>query len=115
MQRYSFRVTEGKYSDSDLAVDLPDKLAARKEALAMCIDLVPSVLRGMQTDTNWQLEVTDQTGKQVLPAQALLGIRGVGAGLAGVLINASHQSCSAFAIRLSRSSIAAIWLFSASI
>src|SRR5712664_1415564 len=29
MQRYSFRVTEGKYSDSDLAVDLPDKLAAR--------------------------------------------------------------------------------------
>jgi hypothetical protein len=65
MQRYSFRVTEGKYSDSDLAVDLPDKVAARKEALAMCIDLVPSVLRGMQTDTNWQLEVTDQTGKQV--------------------------------------------------
>ena len=65
MQRYSFRVTEGKYSDSDLAVDLPDRLAARKEALAMCIDLVPSVLRSMQTDTNWQLEVTDQTGKQV--------------------------------------------------
>ena len=58
MQRYSFRVTEGKYSDSDLAVDLPDKLAARKEALA-------SVLRGMQTDTNWQLEVADQSGKQV--------------------------------------------------
>ena len=37
MQRYSFRVTEGKYSDSDLAVDLPDRIAARKEALAMCI------------------------------------------------------------------------------
>jgi len=40
-------IGEGKYSDSDLAVDLPDKLAARKETLAMCIDLEPSVLRGM--------------------------------------------------------------------
>jgi hypothetical protein len=59
VQRYSFRVTEGKYSDSHLAVDLPDKLAARKEALAMCIDLVPSVLRGMQTDANWQLRGAD--------------------------------------------------------
>jgi hypothetical protein len=104
MQRYSFRVTEGKYSDSGLAVDLPDKLAARKEALAMCIDLVPSVLRGMQTDTNWQLEVTDQTGKQ-----GLFGVGGVVPGLAaGVDKNFSLQSCSAFAMRLSRSSIAAI-------
>jgi len=32
MKRYSFRVTEGKYSDSDLAVDLPDKFAAPKES-----------------------------------------------------------------------------------
>jgi len=45
----------------------------------MCVDLVPSVLRGMQTDTNWQLEVTDSNRQAGLPAQALLGIRGVGA------------------------------------
>jgi len=99
MQRYSFRVTEGKYSDSDLALDLPDKLAARKEALAMCIDLVPSVLRGMQTDINWQLEVTDQTGKQVYRLICFARVRGVGAGAAGALINPAINPARAFAMR----------------
>jgi len=84
MKRYSFRVNEGKYSDFDLAVDLPDKFAARKEALAMCIDLMPSVLRGMQTRHHCSLKSPTKTGKAGLPAQGLFGVGGIGAVVAGI-------------------------------
>jgi hypothetical protein len=66
MQRYSFSVKEGKFAGLPVTAVLSDLEAARREAVAMCVDLMPAVLRSSADhDFNWRIEVADQTGKLV--------------------------------------------------
>lgn len=65
MQTYSFSVKEGKFSNKPVTSLLPDLAAAQKEAIGLCVDLMPDVLREVQIDCNWQIEVTDQSGNPV--------------------------------------------------
>jgi len=65
MQTYSFSVKEGKFSNSPVTSLLPDLAAAQKEAIGLCADLMPDVLREAQINCNWQIEVTDQAGTPV--------------------------------------------------
>jgi hypothetical protein len=65
MQTYSFSVKEGKFSNAPVTSLLPDLAAAQKEAIGLCADLMPDVLREAQINCNWQIEVTDQSGNPV--------------------------------------------------
>jgi hypothetical protein len=65
MQRYSFSVKEGKFAGLPVTAVLSDLGAAKREAVAMCVDLMPAVLRTADLDFNWRMEVADQTGKLV--------------------------------------------------
>ncbi|MGA2289339.1 DUF6894 family protein [Bradyrhizobium sp.] len=65
MQTYSFSVKEGKFSNTPVTSRLPDLAAAQKEAIGLCADLMPDVLREVDSDCNWQIEVSDQAGTPV--------------------------------------------------
>jgi hypothetical protein len=65
MQTYSFSIKEGKFSNSPVTSVLPDLAAAQQEAIGLCADLMPDVLRDIHSDCNWQIEVKDQAGTPV--------------------------------------------------
>jgi hypothetical protein len=65
MQRYSFSVKQGKFAGLPVTALLSDLGAAQREAVAMCVDLMPAVLRSADHDFDWRMEVADQTGKLV--------------------------------------------------
>jgi hypothetical protein len=65
MQTYSFHVKEGKFSNAPVTSVHADLAAAQQEAIGLCVDLMPDVLRQADACCNWQMEVTDQTGNPV--------------------------------------------------
>ena len=65
MQEYSFSVKAGKFANAPVTSLLPDLAAAQKEAIGLCADLMPDVLREAEADCNWQMEVRDQAGMPV--------------------------------------------------
>ncbi len=65
MQTYLFSVKEGKFSHASVTSTLPDLASARQEAIGLVADLMPDVLRDVDTGYSWQLEVTDQAGTPV--------------------------------------------------
>ena len=74
MQRYSFRVRNGRPPPPDLTIMLPDAASAKKAALTMCADLARDIVADLGADlardivadlTNnpgWQVSVSDETG-----------------------------------------------------
>jgi hypothetical protein len=72
MPRFIFRVQHGELPESPCVEDvLSDNCAARKAALDMCADLAKDIVSGLREDSEWRLEVLDQSGKPVFRLRLL--------------------------------------------
>lgn len=72
MPRFTFRVQNGELPASPCVEDiLSDDCAARKAALDMCADLAKDIVTGLSEDSEWRLEVLDQSGKPVFRLRLL--------------------------------------------
>ncbi|MDR3484358.1 MAG: hypothetical protein P4M05_05540 [Bradyrhizobium sp.] len=61
MPRYYFRIADGKHSGaSDDTFDVKDDATAWQEMIKVCSDLVGSVCRGLEQDSDWHLELLDE-------------------------------------------------------
>jgi hypothetical protein len=63
--KYSFKITNGEYDHPELTNTLPDKLAAHREGLARFADLARSIAKDMQPNSEWQMEIADESGKPI--------------------------------------------------
>ncbi len=66
MPRFLFQVQQGK-SPGILTVEdvLSDSFAARNAALGICADLAKDIVAGLTEDSEWRLDVRDESGKPV--------------------------------------------------
>jgi hypothetical protein len=72
MPRFTFRVQQGEFPDPPSIEDvLSDNYAARKAALDMCADLAKDIVTGLTEDSEWRLEVLDQSGTPVFRLRVL--------------------------------------------
>jgi hypothetical protein len=72
MPRFTFRVQQGEFPEPPLIEDvLSGNFAARKAALDMCADLAKDIVTGLHDDSEWRLEVLDQTGTPVFRLRLL--------------------------------------------
>jgi hypothetical protein len=72
MPRFIFRVQQGDLPEPPSIEDvLSDNYAARKAALDMCADLAKDIVAGLTDDSEWRLEVLDQSGKPVFRLRLL--------------------------------------------
>jgi hypothetical protein len=62
---FSFHVSQGKFSNAAIATVYENGGAARQEALAMFGDLSRDICRGMNCNSQWQMELTDATGRPI--------------------------------------------------
>jgi hypothetical protein len=66
MPLYFFRIKNGEYSGaSDHGTELADRGAAWKELTAVCGDMVGGISRKLKQDTEWQMELLDESQKPV--------------------------------------------------
>jgi len=62
MPLYFFHIENGPFSGScDHGAELADHNAAWKELTSVCGDMVGSISRGLQRDTEWQMELLDDS------------------------------------------------------
>jgi hypothetical protein len=62
MPSYSFRISHGKFSGASESVfDLADQDAAWAEMTKVCGDLVGSICRGLKQESDWQMELLDDS------------------------------------------------------
>jgi hypothetical protein len=72
MPRFTFRVQQGEFPDPPSIEDvLSDNCAARKAALDICADLAKDIVTGLTEDSEWRLEVLDQSGTPVFRLRVL--------------------------------------------
>jgi hypothetical protein len=72
MPRFIFRVQQGEFPESPSVEDvLSDNYAARKAALDMCADLAKDIVAGLTDDSEWRLEVLDESGRPVFRLRLL--------------------------------------------
>jgi hypothetical protein len=66
MPLYFFCIRNGRYSGaSDLGTELPDHDAAWKELTSVCGDLVGGISRKLRENSEWQMELLNETSKPV--------------------------------------------------
>ena len=65
MPRYSFKITDGEYRHPEFGNTLLDKVAAYREGLAIFADLARDIAKGMQPNSEWQIEIADESGKPI--------------------------------------------------
>jgi hypothetical protein len=64
MPRYTFRVVNGKYSESpDQSCRFQNDAEAWTEMRKVSADLVGGVCRALEQDSDWHIELLDETGK----------------------------------------------------
>jgi hypothetical protein len=65
LPRYYVRVPNGKYSggSDDGVFEVNDDAAAWQEMVKVCGDVVGDVCRGLKEDSDWHLELLDETRK----------------------------------------------------
>ena len=64
MTRYYFRISHGKYAGtSDAAFDYKDHDEAWKEMTKVCGDLLGSIARNLGQNSDWHMELLDETKK----------------------------------------------------
>jgi hypothetical protein len=64
MPLYFFRIENGPYSGtSDHGAELADRNAAWKELTSVCGDMVGSISRKLQQNSEWQMELLDESKK----------------------------------------------------
>ncbi|HWJ17726.1 hypothetical protein [Bradyrhizobium sp.] len=62
MPFYFFRIQNGPYSGgSDHGTELADRIAAWKELTSVCGDIVGSASSKLQQNSEWQMELLDDT------------------------------------------------------
>jgi hypothetical protein len=67
-----FQVQQGKFPETPVIEDiLCDSYAARKAALGICADLAKDIVTGLTEDSEWRLDVLDQSGKPVFRLRLL--------------------------------------------
>jgi hypothetical protein len=67
MHRYSFKVSGGRHIRQDVIPRLPDNHAAQREAVAVFSDLARSFYDDIETNPQWQIEVTDEFSTPTFP------------------------------------------------
>ena len=66
MPLYFFRIRNGRYSGAcDYGTELADRDAAWKELTSVCGDMVGSISRHLKQNTEWQMELLDESKKPV--------------------------------------------------
>jgi hypothetical protein len=66
MPLYFFRIRNGRFSGAaDYGTELADRDAAWKELTVVCGDLVGSICRNLKQDTEWHMELLDESKKPV--------------------------------------------------
>jgi hypothetical protein len=64
MPRYFFRIQNGQYAGAgDHITELADRCAAWNELTAVCSDVVGSVSRKLEENSEWQMELLDECKK----------------------------------------------------
>jgi hypothetical protein len=72
MPRFIFQVQQGNSPEIPVIEDvLSDGYVARKAALGMCADLAKDIVNGLMEDSEWRLNVLDETGKPVFRLRLL--------------------------------------------
>ena len=67
MPRFLFQVQHGKTIEDVLS----DGCAARKTALGICADLAKDIVTGLTGDSEWRLDVLDESGKAIFRLRLL--------------------------------------------
>jgi hypothetical protein len=65
MTLFSFHVTGHGASGCDVVSDCESQHAAHQEAVAICSDLARDAFKKIAPNAEWQMTVTDDTGKTV--------------------------------------------------
>ena len=72
MPRFLFQVQHGKTPRLPAIEDvLSDGYAARKTALGMCADLAKDIVTGLTGNSEWRLDVLDESGKAIFRLRLL--------------------------------------------
>jgi hypothetical protein len=72
MPRFAFQVQPGQFPKLPAIEDvLNDRDAARKAALGMCADLAKDIVAGLTKDSEWRLDVLNETGEPVFRLRLL--------------------------------------------
>jgi Domain of unknown function (DUF6894) len=72
MPRFTFQVQQGKFSETPAIEDLLcDSCAARKAALGICGDMAKDIANSLADDSEWRLDVLDESGKPVFRLRLL--------------------------------------------
>jgi hypothetical protein len=72
MPRFTFQVQQDQFPAIPAIEDtLCDSYAARKTALGMCADLAKDIVNGLTEDSEWRLDVLDDSGKPVFRLRLL--------------------------------------------
>ena len=66
MPLYFFRISNGSYSgSSDQGTECADRDAAWKEMTSVCADMAGSISRKLAENSEWQMELLDETRQPV--------------------------------------------------
>jgi hypothetical protein len=72
MPRFSFQVQPGQFPQLPAIEDvLNDCDAARKAALGICADLAKDIVAGLTEDSEWRLDVLNETGEPIFRLRLL--------------------------------------------
>lgn len=63
MPRFSFHVSQGKFSDSCTETACESNEGARRHALTIVADLARDIVRAMTTNSEWRLDVRNEAGE----------------------------------------------------
>ena len=75
MPQYYFRIPRGRYfNGAGEATELPDRFAARLEALKIWRDLMPGIAADQKSDPTWRMEVADPSGKVLMKIRTVVDI-----------------------------------------
>jgi hypothetical protein len=63
---FYFRIRSGRYSGaSDQVIELADRDTAWKELSGVCGDMIGSIVRHLQENAEWQMELLDESKEPV--------------------------------------------------
>jgi hypothetical protein len=66
MPQYYFRISNGRFTGaSDQGTECADDAAAWKEMTSLCADMAGGILRKLTENSEWQLELLDETKEPV--------------------------------------------------
>jgi hypothetical protein len=65
MPHYSFRISQGGKPHPNIASEYPNDDAAKGEASGTFADMARGISECLQSTPDWQIEVTDDTGKSI--------------------------------------------------